>query len=255
MLYPELFGEEALRALEQQRHQQACAQRQAEALLGPSPAGWAAAETGAAAESGHGESDAVTGRPAAAMQPPRGAADVGCMAVGRVGVDVAGPGWVPVYVGRLQRWCERYGGRGVGLGNPGTIRDDDDDARAETCNLCGQLEADPLGFQWPRRPGVRVDAWRLAAPARRQREATLERLVARVVAGENLLLLCHCRGRGKPVQAGTLCHGDGIAAELVRRAAAQVAGAAGQARGVAAGAGEPLASERARTADGAEHVD
>ena len=50
-------------------------------------------------------------------------------------------------------------------------------------------------------------------------------------------------------------NGDGIAAELVRRAAAQVAGAAGQARGVAAGAGEPLASERARTADGAEHVD
>ena len=84
-----------------------------------------------------------------------------------------------------------------------------------------------------------VDAWRLAAPTRRQREATLERLVARVVAGENLLLLCHCRGRGKPVQADTLCHGDGIAAELVRRAAAQVAGAAGQARGVAAGAGEP----------------
>ena len=108
----------------------------------------------------------------------------------------------------------------------------------------------PIGFQWPQRPGVQVDAWRLAAPARRQREATLERLVTRVVAGENLLLLCHCRGRGKPVQADTLCHGDGIAAELGRRAAAQVARAVGQARGVAAGAGEPLASERARAADG-----
>ena len=46
-----LFGEEALRALEQRRHKQECARRQAEALLGPSPAGWAAAETGAAAES------------------------------------------------------------------------------------------------------------------------------------------------------------------------------------------------------------
>ena len=134
----------------------------------------------------------------------------------------------------------------MGLGNPGAIRDDDDDALAVTCSLCGQLEADPLGFQWPWRPGVQVDAWRLAAPARRQREATLERLVTRVVAGENLLLLCHCRGRGKPVQAGTLCHGDGIAAELVRRAAARVAGAAGQARSVAAGAGEPLAVDSRR---------
>ena len=70
-------------------------------------------------------------------------------------------------------------------------------------------------------------------------KSTLQQLAGRVAVGESLLLLCHCRGRGKPVQADTLCHGDGIAAELLWRAAAQVAGAAGQARGVAAGAGEP----------------
>ena len=95
-----------------------------------------------------------------------------------------------------------------------------------------------------------MNEWRLAEPARRQRESTLQKLAGRVAAGDNLLLLCHCRGRGKPVQAGNRCHGDGIAAELLWRAAAQVAGAAGPTSGVAVGKGEPLASERARAADG-----
>ena len=50
--------------------------------------------------------------------------------------------------------------------------------------------------QVARGAGGRVRGAWLAAPAWRQREATLERLVARVVAGENLLRLCHCRGSG-----------------------------------------------------------
>ena len=107
-----------------------------------------------------------------------------------------------------------------------------------------------MGFQWPRRSGIQVDAWRLAEPARRQRETTLQQLAGRVAVGESLLLLCHCRRRGRPVQAGNLCHGDGIAAELLWRAAAQVAGAAGPKNDVTAETGEPLAPERACAADG-----
>ena len=95
-----------------------------------------------------------------------------------------------------------------------------------------------------------MDAWRLAEPARRQREITLQQLAGRVAVGESLLLLCHCRGRGKPVHASNRCHGDGIAAELLRRAAAQVAGAAGPTSGMTAGTGEPMTSERAHAADG-----
>ena len=94
-----------------------------------------------------------------------------------------------------------------------------------------------------------MDAWRLAEPARRQRETTLQQLAGRVAVGESLLLLCHCRGRGKPVHASNRCHGDGIAAELLWRAATQVAGAPGLTSGVAVGTGEPMTSERARAAD------
>ena len=90
----------------------------------------------------------------------------------------------------------------------------------------------------------------MAEPARRQREITLQQLTDRVAVGESLLLLCHCRGRGKSVYASNRCHGDGIAAELLRRAATQIAGAAGPTGGITAETGEPMMSERVRAADG-----
>ena len=50
--------------------------------------------------------------------------------------------------------------------------------------------------------------------------------------------------------ASNRCHGDGIAAELLRRVAAQVKGAARPTSGMTAGTGEPITSERVHAADG-----
>ena len=143
-----LFGEEALRALEQRRDKQECARRQAEALLGPSPAGWAAAETGAAAESGHGEGvewDAVTGRPAAAMPPPRDAADVGGQARG-----VAAGAGEPLASERAREADGHGGGRRVAarLDAASALRDALlGEARAAGCGGAGAASAVAAGEQ------------------------------------------------------------------------------------------------------------
>jgi len=54
--------------------------------------------------------------------------------------------------------------------------------------------------------------------ARRDRAAALDKLARRVADGEDITLMCHCRGRHESFSEAKRCHGDGVRTEVLRRA-------------------------------------
>ena len=181
-------------------------------------------------------------RPADALAPV-----LGRITVGRVGDEqrATSQGWRPVYIGRNADIRKRLPD-GEGMGNPWVMLDDnDDDARAECCQLCAVVTRDPMHGNAPRGSArLRLTAGLVDERARRQRETTMEGLVRRVAAGENLALLCHCRGLGAATTARTMCHGDAIADELRRRAEALLGGGAGEEGGATGGGERRVATRR-----------
>ena len=126
-------------------------------------------------------------------------------------------GWLPVYVGRnTQRLLDFAGGEGLGC--PGRINAKDNAAREATCQLCAQLEREPLTFAWTEAEGVEILDHMLTRTARRNRDKALDRCAEKMAEGCNLLILCHCRWWREESGPGRRCHGDGIARELERRA-------------------------------------
>ena len=127
----------------------------------------------------------------------------GCIEVGAVGQDV--PGWCEVYIGRTPHWRDLYGTEGKGTGNPWHISfNASEAARKEACANCDALTEDPLGAELPE-PEER-GVWLVAAEAtREQRAASIDRLVERVIDGDNVMLLCHCRRWGMRPCASNRC--------------------------------------------------
>ena len=119
--------------------------------------------------------------PAATERPERRRIR-GRVSVGKVGgggsegdeVEARRKGWLPVYVGRnTQRLLDFAGGEGLGC--PGRINAKDNAAREATCQLCAQLEREPLTFAWTEAEGVERLDHMLTRIARRNRDKALDR--------------------------------------------------------------------------------
>ena len=68
--------------------------------------------------------------------------------------------------------------------------------------------------------------WLVAAEAtREQRAASIDRLVERVIDGDNVMLLCHCRRWGTRPCASNRCHGDGIVRTVLKHVRERTGGA------------------------------